>query len=413
MCFPYGSDKPNEIYTCCHSAENFYKMSVDEMLALGFLSEKDVRVIKHTSIFRAEKILIDLENIGGKVVSIDDDKYPKRLRMIYGPPAVIYYKGDIDGVDDNVVIGIVGTRRATQYTADATTWIASDLAKAGAIIVSGCAVGIDAAAHFGALKGNGKTIGVLACSLDTNYPAENEKLKEKMISRGGAVITEIPPKTEMPYGYFPTRNRLIAGLSLGVLIAHAPVRSGALLTAEHALEQGKEIYCLPPYSVLDVNAMGVMKYIRDGSTVIACAEDILIDFYYGYADKLERNKIVGDYIDQKIADEGLLAFKKIAKEPKEKVNGKEQNPKKPEAESESGDEGKKYHDYEQRNQEIIDGLDERSRQIYDILGITPKFVDEISNEIGQNVAVVLGVLTELEILGLAASFGGKRYALNI
>lgn len=410
ICFSYGSNKPYEIYSRFPNAEKFCKMSADEMLSLGFLNEKDIRSLKNTSMLRVDKIIRDCEAIGAKVVSIASEEYPERLRRIYAPPTVLYYKGNIDSIDEYVAIGVVGTRRATEYTDAVTEWISTDLAKAGAIVVSGCAVGIDAAALRGALKGKGRTIGVLTCALDTNYPKENAGLKEDILENGGLLLTEIPPKTDMPAHYIPIRNRIMAGLSLGVLVTHAPVKSGALITAEHALEQGKEVYCLPPYNVMDFNSMGVMKYIRDGSTVIACAEDILIDFYYGYADKLERNEIVGDYVEQRNLEGKIETIKKSYK--KQNIDADKPENQKDFILAKNENQNQKRIEYEKKNEDLITQLDEDQLAIYKALDVSPKFVDEISVVTSSNVGAVLATLTELEIMGLAVSCGGKRYALN-
>lgn len=402
LCFSYGSDKPNEILSHFKTPKEFYDCTEQDMQTLAFLSRRQVETIKHTSLLRAQKVIDDCKSIEVQILTMSDELYPKRLLHIYGPPPVLYYRGNIADIDSCVAIGIVGTRHSIPYTERATAWIAEDLAAAGAIVVSGGAMGIDASAHYGALK-SGRTIAVLGCGHDVNYPAGNAALREEIIKRNGALISEIPPKTKTIGNYFPTRNRLIAGISLGVLVSHAPVRSGALITAEHALEQGKEVYCLPPYDIMNLQAMGVMKYIRDGSKVIACAEDILVDFYYGYADWLEKDSILGDYVARKKQDDKL---KKIQTEEAQATVAAS-------VVATVQDEEALKQDFVTKYKDMLSELDDQQNAIYLCLGAVPRYIDEISNDSTLSVGTALAVLTELEILGIAASFGGKRYALNI
>lgn len=401
LAFGAGSDKPNQILSYFETAEDFYKLGAEDMLKLGFLNHKEIANLKGTGLARAQKVIDDCRKTKIEFVTFSEPLYPQRLKLIYGPPAVLYYTGDISGLDDEVSIAVVGTRKSNDYTIEVTKWLCEALARAGAVVISGCAVGIDAMAHFGALKGKGRTIAVLGCGIDVNYPAENNLLKQEILKRGGALISELPPKTNTNSKYFPIRNRLIAGLSLGVLITHAPSRSGSLITAEHALEQGKEVYCVPPYSIMDLNCMGVMKYIRDGSTVVACAEDILMDFYVAYADKLEKSKIIGDYINQKKMEsrpQKIKTVKKVEQESSIQLSEEEI--------------ASKTTEQKEKFQKATASFDETQIKVYNILDLTPKFIDEISTDCGLNVGVVLSVLTEFEILGIASSFGGRRYSLS-
>ncbi len=401
LAFSYGSDKPNEIISRFETPEDFYNLGAEDMLSLDFLTQKDVRNIKGTSLLRAQKVIKDCSKFGISIVAFNDELYPERLKLIYGPPIVLYYKGNITDIDEDVAIAVVGTRRANEYTSEVTKWLSESLARAGVIIISGCAMGIDAIAHFGALKGKGRTIAVLGCGIDVDYPAENHLLKEEILKRNGALVSELPPTTVVNPKYFPVRNRIIAGLSLGVLLTHTPVRSGSLITAEHALEQGKEVYCVPPYSIIDMNCMGVMKYIRDGSTVVSCAEDILMDFYVAYSHKLEKNKIIGDYINQKKLEgrpEKIKVPKNIEKEPEQKLSQEEIVD--------------KTNEQKEKFSKLISSFDETQLKVYNILDLSPKFIDEISSGCGLNVGIVLSVLTEFEILSIAVSYGGRRYALN-
>lgn len=426
LCFSWGSDHASEILSQCGDIETFYNYSEREKTNMGIFKRDELKNVLDGNLDKAKKIVFDCEKLNIGIVTIEDELYPKRLRSIYGAPPVLYYVGDISGIDDAVVISIVGTRDAVEYTKNATIKIASDLAHSGAIVVSGCAVGIDAAAHYGALKGKGRTIGVLGCGIDKDYPKENYLLKKEILKRGGALISELPPGTGVYGQYFPVRNRIIAGLSLGVLLTHTPVRSGSLITAEHALEQGKEVYCLPPCDIFDSEFMGVMKFIRDGSAVIANAEDILMDFYFAYSDKLLKNRLINNYIDNKKqydkAETNLKEEKKS--HARSAVSGIDEEsiallstPENYEAAEDKNlvptVENKPQNDmieWDEEKEKVVAALDERQRTIYDLLSIEPKTADDVSIQSGIPTHEVLSVLTDFEINGVVQSFSGLKYA---
>lgn len=397
--FAYGSEKPNEIRRLYEALQDFYLLTNEQMLSLGFLTEKDVRNIKKSSLESAQKIIDDCARLKIKIVTFADKDFPNRLRVIYGPPMVLYVIGDISGLDDEVIITIVGTRKCTDYTQTATEFLAFELAKAGAIVVSGCAVGIDTAAHRGAIKAGGRTIGILGCGMDVDYPATSHDLKVRMVKKG-ALITELPPGTGVASGIFPIRNRIMAALSLGVLVTHAPLRSGSLITVEHALEQGKDVFCLPPYSIFDAQFAGVIKYIRDGAIPVFCAKDILLEYFGTYPEKLDENQIIGNYINQK------------------RFENRPEKPKKSKVTNIHPTVQSKPEDMEQRQQEIREQqksiavlFDENQLLVYNSLMLVPKYIDEISTEINLKVGDVLCALTELEIAGVTESLAGRRYAL--
>ncbi|MEG2429464.1 MAG: DNA-processing protein DprA [Oscillospiraceae bacterium] len=399
LIFPYGSDKPNEILSKYETPEHFYNLSEEEMAENDFLTKKDIKIAKGTNIARAKIIIDDCEKKNIKFATFDDDLYPKRLKLIYGSPMVLYYVGDIKNIDDNVVITVVGTRRATDYSAYTTEYFSYNLAKAGAIIVSGCAVGIDASSHIGALRANARTIAVLGCGIDVNYPIPNYELKKSILKKGGALISELPPGENPTPKYFPTRNRIMAGLSLGVLVTHAPERSGSLITVEHAIEQGKDVFCVPPYSIFDSNYFGVIKYLRDGATPVFCAKDILIEYYGKYSHTLNADEIVGDYVTQM------------------QLKNRKANVKVPAEKSQivilTNDEVEKQtiecHD---KDKEYIEKFDENKLLVYNNLNVMPKFIDDLSRESTVNIGNLLAILTEFEIMGIATSFSGRRYALT-
>lgn len=395
LIFPAGSDKPNEILMSVESPVEFYNMAAEEMNKFCFLTEKDVKQIKTVSLERAQLVIDRCEQFKIDIVTYQDELYPAKLKLIYGPPIVLYVQGNIEGINDEVCITIVGTRKCTDYTAYATEFMAYHLVKAGAIIISGCAVGIDSCAHRGALKAGGRTIGVLACGHDIDYPFESHDMKREMLENG-ALISELPPGTTVTPKIFPVRNRLMAGLALGVFVTHAPERSGSLITVEHAIEQGKDVFCLPPHNIFDAQYAGVIKYIRDGATPVFSAKDILIEYYGSHSHKLNVDKIIGNYLHQKQMENRPQKEKPTKKEPQE------QPVLKPEISEQ---------EIREKNKDLQNELTEEQKFVYDNLTNEPMFIDEISSRCQMDVGVVLSVLTELEIIGVAGSFSGRRYAL--
>lgn len=407
--FSYGSDKPDEILRRFESPKEFFSMSAEDMSKLGFLSDKDIKQIKGVSIARADKIIKDCERLSIDIVPMNDERYPNRLKLIYGPPVVLYVKGDISGIDDEVVITVVGTRNATDYSAYTTEYLSYQIASANGIIVSGCAVGIDACAHRGALKAKGRTIAVLGCGLDVDYPQENRDLKEEILRNGGALISELPPKTAAAPWVFPIRNRIMAGLALGVLVTHAPERSGSLITVEHAIEQGKDVFCVPPYSIFDSKFFGVIKYLRDGAIPVFSDEDILREYFATHSHKLDVSKVKGDIIAKKqtIGKQEKIKEQRLPEREEPKAPQKKAR----EIPTESEEETRKK--IEEENKDYIISFDDRKKTVYNKLTSAPKHIDELCLETGLTAGVLSSILTEFEIMGVALSSGGKRYSLNV
>ena len=216
-----------------------------------------------------------VEKLGIKILRMVDEEYPINLKDIYDPPPVMYIYGKFQKTD-NKAIAIVGSRKATDYGIGMAKELAYELALRGITVVSGMARGIDTFAHKGALKAGGRTIAVMGCGVDVPYPPENRELMG-MVSESGAVISEYPIGTQPFPGNFPARNRIVSGLSMGVVVIEAAERSGALITVDFALEQGKEVFALPG-KVKSEASKGTNKLIKDGAKIVTCIEDILEEF---------------------------------------------------------------------------------------------------------------------------------------
>ena len=208
---------------------------------------------------------------GVSILTSRDPAYPERLRKIYDPPPLLYIRGSLEGTD--IPVAVVGSRNASPYGRYVTERLCRELAQRGLTVVSGLARGIDTCAHRGALAGRGRTIAVMGCGIDVIYPPENRKLYGQ-IADGGAVVTEYPFGTEPDRPHFPARNRIISGLSLGVLIVEAGEKSGSLITARCALEQGREVFAVP--GAIDLpGSRGTNGLLRQGAKLVESVEDIL------------------------------------------------------------------------------------------------------------------------------------------
>jgi len=209
---------------------------------------------------------------GNTIVTTDDPAYPKRLRETPDPPLFLYIKGALTPGDDQAV-AIVGTRKPTQYGRTVTRRLSAELSSSGFTVVSGMARGIDTEAHRGALSAGGRSLAVLGCGIDVVYPPENRELMEQL-SRSGAVVTENPFGTQPESGYFPARNRIISGLSLGTVIIEASEDSGSLITAQYALDQGRKLFAVPGNIGSSVSR-GTNSLIKQGAALVEDAKDIL------------------------------------------------------------------------------------------------------------------------------------------
>jgi DNA processing protein len=212
------------------------------------------------------------------VIDCEDPDYPPLLREIHDPPMVLYYRGNLEALK-NACIGVVGTRDASGYGIDLAKKLGYQLAFAGIGVVSGLARGIDTAAHQGALAAKGKTAAVLGCSLDQIYPAENEVLAEKIGEAGGCVLSEFCLGTPPDRQTFPMRNRIVSGLSKGLLVIEAARASGAMITARQALEQGRQVFAVPG-RIDHPQAGGCHQLIKDGARLVESVEDVLAEFEF-------------------------------------------------------------------------------------------------------------------------------------
>ncbi len=266
------------------SPEEIYFAPEEELLLAEGVTKTQCALLADKSLDRAEKVLEDCAKDGQFLLTMDDAAYPARLRNIYDPPLLLYGKGSLPLFDEEVAVTVVGTRSCTPYGVKAASELGYELAKQGALLVSGMAKGIDGEALRGALRAGGFTAAVLGGGADVVYPAANRRLYED-IAATGVILSEYPPGTEPRGEHFPVRNRLLSALSVATLVVEAPERSGALITAATALEQGREVFAVPgPFDA--PMSRGCNGLIREGAGLVCEAWDVLSFYESRYPHKL-------------------------------------------------------------------------------------------------------------------------------
>ena len=266
--------------------EDVYYADPEEVLLTEGITREQAKLLEDKDCSGADRILADCQRLDLDLLTIQDAGYPNRLRNIYDPPCLLYVRGRLPAFDDEASIAVVGTRDCTPYGVSCAEKLGYGLAAGGAVVVSGLARGVDSAALRGALRAGGTVTAVLGNGLDVVYPPENQYLYED-VAAAGALISEYPPGTPPEAKHFPVRNRIMSGLCLGTLVVEAPARSGALITAGTALEQGRDVFAVP--GPIDAPAsVGCNRLIRDGAGLVSDAWDILGEYEPRFPDKLRR-----------------------------------------------------------------------------------------------------------------------------
>lgn len=252
---------------------NIFKAPINKLKSIEGIGARIAEAIKNAhSDYDIDKEIGLIRETGVKVVTLLDSEYPEWLRAIYDPPILLYIKGDFKK-EDELSVAIVGSRKCTYYGLSMAERIASELAKRKVVIISGLARGIDTAAHKGTVKNNGRTIAVLGNGLSFIYPTENKELAEQIL-HNGVLVSEFPMETRPYKQNFPRRNRIISGLSKGLLVVEAAKKSGALITADFALEQGRDVFAVPGMADRFLSN-GTNALIKQGAKLVESADDIL------------------------------------------------------------------------------------------------------------------------------------------
>ena len=356
----------------------------------------------------AVKILRRCEEEEVQIVTLQDAVYPERLRNIPDPPYVLYVKGRLPAVDAEPVIGVVGTRRSTPYGDKMARNISYEIASRGGIVVTGLAGGIDSRAAEGALMAGGKVIGVLGTAINEVYPSYNTRLYMD-VQASGALVSEYPPDAKGSKEWFPRRNRIIAGLAVGVVVAEAPFRSGALITAHRALDYGRDAFAVPANADAG-NSRGSNQLLREGAIMAETGWDVLKEYEARFPERIHKDgagTVPEEYAvpeqNRKKEDENQKAPEKAAKGflkfriPAKKKELPESEP----AASPSTLEAQ------------LKSLTENQLKIIGVMDRASMHVDDIIDSCRLPAAVVLSELTMLQIKGFVLQEQGKRFTLNI
>ena len=250
------------------------------------LTEKQADVLLRHDLRDAERVLTDCMRLGIRVLTFGDAQYPKRLKELYDAPVVLFYKGTLPDFDNLTTVALVGTRHASDYGRQAAARLGGEIAAAGGLVVSGLAEGIDAAAMGAALAQGVPAVGVLGCGADIVYPPKNSGLFRRT-EELGCILSEFAPGSPPLGWHFPKRNRIISGLSCGVVVVEAPEKSGALLTAKYALEQGWDVFVVPG-NVDNEGFRGSNRLLRAGAIAVATGQEIMEEYEGIYPDKLSQ-----------------------------------------------------------------------------------------------------------------------------
>jgi len=258
------------------SAENVFHATRSELESLRLRAETIESILKREFHEKAVEELEKVRELGGDVLILDDGSYPFLLREIADPPITLYVRGNWQACFDAPCVGVIGSRKCSTYGENASEMLSRDLAENGVCVVSGFARGIDTAAHRGAIRGQGKTIAVLGTGIDEVYPKENKKLVDEIIDAGGAIVSQFPLSTPPLKDNFPYRNRIISGLSYGVLLIEASERSGSLITARLAMEQNREVMAVPG-NITSRNSFGTNYLIKSGAKLVQQWQDVVAE----------------------------------------------------------------------------------------------------------------------------------------
>jgi DNA processing protein len=326
-------------------AETAWNASTEALRAAGL----SARIVENLGSFRSQVVLeqvwdrIQAQNI--RVLTWEDEDYPRRLKEIDQPPPVLYVRGELK-LEDEWAVAIVGTRRITPYGRQVTEEVSGTLARNGVTVVSGLARGVDAVAHQTAVQAGGRTLAVLGSGVDRIYPPENQRLADQILSHG-AVISDYPLGTPPEGPNFPPRNRIISGLSLAVIVIEANIDSGAMITATFAAEQGRELFAVPG-NILAPQSRGANRLIRDGARPLLDPQEVL-----------------------EILDLQQAASQQTAR--------------------------------------LILPQDPVEAQLYQVLGAEPLHVDEIRSQSGMSIEKVSSTLALMELKGMVRQVGGMNY----
>lgn len=389
------------------SAEGVFKAKQKDLEKCGLVgSKKLLSRLVYKDLSEAESIVRWCDDSGVRIMMPTDEDYPKSLLSLPDAPMVLYILGTLPDFENNLCCAVVGTREMSEYGKNTAYEIGAGLADCGACIVSGLALGIDGMAMAGAVEAGGATVAVLGCGIDVVYPKQHETLLRKVLEKG-AVITEYAPGVSPNGHHFPVRNRIISGISQAVCVVEGSMRSGSLITARHAVYQGKILYAVPG-RIGEKGAEGPNHLLKEGASAITGARDILSDFEFIYPHSIIMDGAVPHISSDEVAEKLKIGQKgqKVKKEEKKAVVKDE---KKPKREKKKKEEMPFPSDEKPLKRVDIDTLEETERRIFDYMKPdVPMLCEEIA-EGGFELSQVMVSLTLLEIAGAVEAGAGGYY----
>lgn len=432
-----GAGKSGFVELLAHfgSPENIYSADAAELNSFGkTVGTRKIEALLDKSLDAAYNIEKYCSKKHIEILKYGEKGYPAILMNLKNPPVVLYAKGNTDILDRKLCIGVVGTRKLSEYGRQSAYKIGYELAAAGAVVVSGMALGIDAVAACGALDAGGKTVAVLGSGVDHVYPAEHKLLAEQIVKKG-LLLSEYPPLESPTRGSFPTRNRLISGLSQGTLIVEADGHSGALITAKDAILQGRDVYALPG-NINNPTSNGTNSLIKDGATPVTCAADVLENYKYIYRESVDlaallrvgaRSELKSGKLSAHGVDEGDWSFeakpvgavsallhskKRVDGETVNKMVGNTEYPNfenPPTLKRELSEGAKSEEEQTDKSAEILKSLDKKYTDVFEAIPIG-KYANlaELCRS-GYDSRTVMSVLTTLELKGLVTILPGGLY----
>ena len=380
----------DSLLSVCRSPEEFYALSPDEWRMSGALTYSQINRLKAADLKSAEIVVRQCDRNNWRIVTPDMSDYPQFLLRTRDCPLVLFVRGDISCINAGLPIAVVGSRSASLQSVSITSQLCTSLAKAGAVVVSGCALGVDSAAHTGALQGGGKTVAVLGCGINFPYLMQNEALRNE-ISKNGAVISEYTTDTAVMKASFPARNRIISGMCRGTVIIQAGDRSGSLITANRAAEQGRDIFAVPG-DVMSPDYSGANKLIRDGAKPVFSAHDVLCEYAELYAG-IDLSKTAETFtFNGATAAVSVPVYTAAGSGAGRRSEGTAAN-----------------RTAVKEKRTLPDNIGADAVKVYEALGDGPLHIDEIVRTTGIGTNKIFTALTELEIYGFIKLLEGKRY----
>lgn len=378
------------------SPEHVYSADASEYAQIPDLGPGALEALEDKSLALCREALETCDKEGIHILTWEDKEYPNRLRNIFDPPLMLYYKGTLPDFDNLPTIGIVGTRKPSAYGLTVARRLGAEIGCCGGLVVSGLASGVDSAAMSGALTAGCSTVGVLGCGVDIVYPKSNRELFAS-VEQYGCILSEFMPGTEPFKWNFPKRNRIISGLSCGIVVVEAPEKSGSLITARLALDQGRDVFAVP--GNIDMPGFtGSNRLLREGAGAVSCGWDVMSEYAGLFPDKIRKETAPAAQTEAppKVAQKPQIPRKKTEKQPakqKKDIDNKAAAP---------------YIDVKTTPR----GLSESEQRIVDCLQSGERLVDDVIAETGISSGKVLCALTMLELKRVIVRHPGKRISLR-